>query len=205
MLSSNASSGSGSDHAGVPSTAVPAGGSGPSGGSGGGRPSGGAPRGGWSRRWKIAGISAAVVGVLTLGACSHAGHRGWAGGPGMAGPADPERAAQFAEKMADRLVSRVDGTPEQRQRIAGIAQGATTDLLPLREQARATRLQSIELLRAPTVDRAGIEALRVEQLRLADAASKRLAQAIGDAAEVLTPEQRAKLAERMAARRGWRS
>jgi periplasmic protein CpxP/Spy len=161
-------------------------------------------RGGWRRRWKIAGIAAAVAGVLTLGACSHAGHRGWGGGPGMAGAADPERAAQFAEKMADRLVSRVDGTPQQKQRIAEIAQAATKDLLPLREQARAMRLQSIELLKAPTVDRGGIEKLRAEQIRLADEASRRLAQAIGDAAEVLTPEQRARLADGIATRRGWR-
>jgi Spy/CpxP family protein refolding chaperone len=54
-----------------------------------------------------------------------------------------------------------------------------------------------ELLLAPSVDRAQIEALRAEQVRALDEASKRLVGAFGDAAELLTPEQRAALAEEM--------
>jgi len=115
----------------------------------------------------------------------------------MSGPIDPERAARFTEKMADRVVGAVDGTPEQRQRIAAIAQAALTDLAPMREKARDGRRRGLELLRAPTVDRTAIEALRVEQVALADAASKRVTQALADSAEVLTPEQRARLADRM--------
>jgi protein CpxP len=161
-----------------------------------------APRRGFlSRRWKIAGLAAAVAGALSLGACSHGPHRGW-GDSASAGQMDPDRAAKFTGKMADRIVSAVDGTPEQRQKIAAIAQGATNDLMPLREQMRAARRQSIELLSAATIDRAAIERLRADQLTLADTASKRLAQALADTAEVLTPEQRVKLAERMQKRRG---
>lgn len=167
--------------------------------------SGGRRRGFWQRsRWRLAGLAAAVAGALALGACSHPGHGGW-GGPGMAGQVDPERAAQFTEKMADRIVSRVDGTPEQKQKIAAIAQAAMKDLMPVRDQARSARQQSLELFKAPTIDRAAIEKLRVEQIQLADTASKRMAQAIADAAEVLTPEQRVRLAERMQqrGRRSW--
>ena len=61
----------------------------------------------------------------------------------------------------------------------------------------AARKRAVELLAEPTVDRAAIEALRAEQVARADAASKRLARALGDAAEVLTPEQRKQLAERI--------
>jgi Spy/CpxP family protein refolding chaperone len=154
-----------------------------------------------SRRWRVAGIAAAVAGVLTLGACSHGPHRGWGDGP-MSGQMDPERAARFTEKMADRIVSEVDGTPEQKQRIAAIAQGAMTDLMPMREKVRDGRRRSVELLRAPTIDRAAIETLRAEQIALADGASKRFAQAMADTAEVLTPEQRVKLADRMQRRMG---
>jgi Spy/CpxP family protein refolding chaperone len=53
------------------------------------------------------------------------------------------------------------------------------------------------LMGGQNVDRAGMEKLRAEQIALADTASKRVTQALGDAAEVLTPAQRQKLAERM--------
>jgi Spy/CpxP family protein refolding chaperone len=158
-------------------------------------------RGGFARRWTRAGLAAAVAGVLALGACSHGPHRGWGDGP-MSGQVDPERAARFTEKMADRIVSAADGTPEQRQRIGAIGQAAVKDLAPLREQMRAARGRSIALLSAATIDRAAIEALRAEQVALADATSKRLAQALADTADVLTPEQRVKLAERVSRRMG---
>ncbi len=153
------------------------------------------------RRWRIAGVAAAVAGALALGACSHGGRAGWHDGP-MSGQMDPERAARFAERMADRIISAVDGSPEQKQRIRGIAQAAVTDLAPLREQARAARRDGVALLSAATIDRAAIEGLRAKQVGLADGASKRIAQALADTAEVLTPEQRIRLAERMQRRAG---
>ena len=48
---------------------------------------------------------------------------------------------------------------------------------------------------APTIDRTAIERLRAEQIALAETASKRIAQALADAAEVLNPEQRKKVAD----------
>ncbi len=47
------------------------------------------------------------------------------------------------------------------------------------EKARAARERAAQLLLQPKVDRAAIEAFRAEQMALADAASKRLAQARG--------------------------
>lgn len=149
-------------------------------------------------RWRMAGMAALAAGALTLGACSWGGghrgdhHSGWSGGP-----IDPERAARYAEKMADRIVSTTDGTPEQKQKIQTIAQSAITDLAPMREQFGQARREAMSLLGAATVDRAAMEALRAKQIVLADNASKRLTQALADTAEVLSPEQRAKLAERM--------
>jgi Spy/CpxP family protein refolding chaperone len=105
--------------------------------------------------------------------------------------------------MADRVIDAVDGTAEQRQRIQAIARAASDDLVPLGERTRTARRQSVELLAAATVDRAAIEALRADQIALADTASRRIAQALADTAEVLTPQQRTKLAERLQ-RRGWR-
>lgn len=159
-----------------------------------------APRDPARRGWRVAALAAAVAGVLALGACSHGPGHAWRGGwydGAMSGPIDPERAARVAERMADRIVGMVDGSTEQRRRLVAIAQAAATELAPLREQAREARVRALDLLRAQTVDRAAIEALRAAQVGLADAASKRIAAAFADAAEVLTPEQRVLLADRL--------
>jgi Spy/CpxP family protein refolding chaperone len=65
----------------------------------------------------------------------------------------------------------------------------------MRDKARATHLRARELLLAPTVDRAAIESLRTEQMALADAFTKRVADALADMASVLTLEQRRKIAD----------
>jgi Spy/CpxP family protein refolding chaperone len=56
------------------------------------------------------------------------------------------------------------------------------------------------LLAAPTIDRAALEQARVARMQVEDARSRRIVQAMADAAEVLTPEQRTKVAERFAKR-----
>jgi Spy/CpxP family protein refolding chaperone len=74
--------------------------------------------------------------------------------------------------------------------------GAANDLASIRGQARDLRRKSMDLLAAPTIDRAQIENLRLQQLQIHETVSRRMTQAFTDAAEVLTPEQRAKLAEK---------
>jgi periplasmic protein CpxP/Spy len=81
-----------------------------------------------------------------------------------------------------------------------IASAAMADLRPLREQARQARRRSMELLAAQSIDRAALEQQRLLQMQAADARSRRTVQAMADAAEVLTPEQRAKAAERIGSR-----
>ena len=109
------------------------------------------------------------------------------------------------------LAIEIDATNEQQEKLRAIVKGAVKDLLPMREKAVSARQRGRMLLTQPTVDRAAIEALRAEQLALADAASKRFAQALGDVAEVLTPEQRRKIDDRLTELRerrgfwhGWR-
>ena len=77
------------------------------------------------------------------------------------------------------------------------AKAAAKDLLPLRDKLQSGHKQAIALMGGQNVDRAGMERLRAEQLALADTASKRVTQALGDAADVLTQAQRQKIAERM--------
>lgn len=108
--------------------------------------------------------------------------------------------AANVEDRADRMVRHfaveIDASAEQQEKLRGIMRGAVKDVLPAHEKAHAARLQARELLSQPTINRAEIEKFRAEQIGLADAVSKRIAQAIGDAAEVLTAEQRKKLNDR---------
>ena len=55
----------------------------------------------------------------------------------------------------------------------------------------------MELLAAPTIDKAAIEAVRAEQVANMTAKSKLMTDAMIEAADILTPEQRATLAEEM--------
>jgi Spy/CpxP family protein refolding chaperone len=131
----------------------------------------------------------------------HDGHR-HEGPRHGAGPMSPERADARLDRMAERLVRSVDGTPEQQQKVSEIAKAAARDLRELRGKGDDLRRQGMDLLKAPTIDRTALEGLRSQQMAVADAVSKRMATAFADAAEVLTPEQRGKLAEHLQARRG---
>lgn len=107
---------------------------------------------------------------------------------------------RMAERGMEHMFKEVDATPEQKAKLTQLAQNAQKDLQPLREQLRAARQKGMDLLAAPTVDRAALEKLRAEQTQLMDALSKRMLTHMADAAEVLTPAQRAKLAEKMKSR-----
>jgi len=106
------------------------------------------------------------------------------------------------ERRVNRVLGLVDASTEQRQKVRAILEAAGNDLYPIRQQRMENRKQIGQALAAATIDRAKIEQLRQEQLKLDDTASKRMTDAITDAAEVLTPAQRAELAKRMERRRG---
>jgi periplasmic protein CpxP/Spy len=108
--------------------------------------------------------------------------------------------ARMAERRIEHMIKEVDGTPEQKAKLTQLAQLAAKDLQPLHEQHMAARRKGMELLAAPSVDRTALEKLRTEQTQLMDGISRRMLMHMADAAEVLTPAQRNKLAEKMKVR-----
>ena len=144
------------------------------------------------RRWLF--IATVVLAAALTGAVASRAISQHAFGPSfMSGTFDPARAEDRADRMTRHVAIELDATNDQQEKLRTIAKGAVKDLLPMREKSLSGRQRAHALLTQPTVDRAAIEALRAEQMALADAASKRIAQALGDAAEVLTPEQRRKM------------
>jgi Spy/CpxP family protein refolding chaperone len=138
----------------------------------------------------LAGGVAAGVGFKAFG------HGRWRGH----GPIDPADLEKGVERMLKHFYVEIEATDAQKARLEPIVKQAARDLLPLRENFHAGRREAIELLSQERVDPAALEALRAKQIGLADDASRRLARAIGEAAEVLTPEQRRELAARFARR-----
>jgi Spy/CpxP family protein refolding chaperone len=111
--------------------------------------------------------------------------------------------APLTPAQTKHMAIELDATTDQQAKIAGIAKAAVGDLRTLREKAQAARTQAIALLTAPTIDRTAIERLRADQIALAETASKRIAQALEDSAEVLSPEQRRKVADWVALGSPW--
>lgn len=146
----------------------------------------------WGRRALFAGGLAALFASAT--AMAHPGFGGFGGGR------DLQSSQEWAELAARQMLRKVDATSEQQAKIGAIVAAAVKDIQPLREQARAARGDAMKLMGAPTVDWAAAEQLRLGQIALHEQISKRMMQAMLDAAEVLTPQQREKLAKVMAER-----
>ena len=117
----------------------------------------------------------------------------WRGGPGGPGGFDPAFAEAHADSMIRHLAVELGANAEQQEKLGTIVKATLKDVLPVRDKMLAARKQARELLTTEKVDRAALEKLRADQIATHDAASKRLVQALADAAEVLTPEQRKKL------------
>jgi len=129
-------------------------------------------------------------------------HGGWHRAGFMGGPLDPASIEEHADQTIRRLAVETDATAEQQDELRGIVDAAVEDTLPILEQAQAGRVHAHDLLTHATIDRVALEKLRSEQMALWDAASKRITQGVGDATEVLTPEQRRKIGELLPPDRG---
>ena len=146
----------------------------------------------------------AVVAGLTGAAITNAFSRGpgfgpghWHGGGMMGESFDPAQAEDRADRMVRHMAIELDATDTQQDKLRAVVKAAVKDLIPLRDKVQSARLKARELLTQPTIDRAEIEKFRTEQVALADTFSKRVSQAIGDAADILTPDQRRKLNDRL--------
>jgi len=147
-------------------------------------------------KWLAASVVLAMAGTVAVsawadrGAGGHGGHRMGSHGMFLGSP-------EHMARGIDRLLDGVDATDAQRTQIKAIVQQAAADLKGQRDAGRTLRDQAMQLFTAPAVDAAAAESLRQQMLAQHDTASRRTLQAMLEISGVLTPEQRATLAEKM--------
>ena len=140
------------------------------------------------RRWGLL-LALPLAGALTLPAVSalagagfHRGDRGGEMGEGFAG-----------RQMAKRLDA-VGATDAQKAQIKSTWQNLRPQLRAVREERVKVRQDLRKALTAATIDTAQVEKLRKQSIQLADRASTLVTQGMVASAQVLTPDQRQKIA-----------
>jgi Spy/CpxP family protein refolding chaperone len=100
------------------------------------------------------------------------------------------------------MLTKIGASDAQKSQIEGLLKPALADMKSAHESHSAAFQQFHEAITAPSIDRARLEALRAGQVKSLDEASKRMVTAISDAAEVLSPDQRAALAAQISKHHG---
>ncbi|MEO7689928.1 MAG: Spy/CpxP family protein refolding chaperone [Sphingomonas sp.] len=100
-----------------------------------------------------------------------------------------------------QMLDAVGASEDQKTKIGSILHTGFEPMAKLHEDMGATHKALHQILAAPTVDRAALEQLRAAEIARIDSASRAATGAMADAAEVLRPDQRAKLVA-MAAEHG---
>jgi len=107
----------------------------------------------------------------------------------------------MAMAHVSKMLDEVGASADQKSRVEAILHAGLAPMADLHRGMAQTHASLHAILTAPTIDRAALEQLRAAQIARIDEASRTLTKAIADAAEVLTPEQRAKLASLMSQHR----
>ena len=156
------------------------------------------------RVWKQSAIALVLVGGgFALGAASLAVAHGDMGPGGMEhgwGHHHGPRVGMI-QHFTRRALDDVGASTAQEDKVHDIIASAYTELQKDGGGERGTmRKQVLELMKAPTLDKAAFEKLRAQKISDMETKSKVVSNALFDAAGQLTPEQRAKLVDKIEAR-----
>lgn len=143
-------------------------------------------------KYVLIGFLIAIVGAGAFAAHKH--RSAWHGG---------DRFSNFVEHRLDNALEELDATFDQKAKVKPVLRQASEDLRKVFLDMRNNRDAYMLALLSSKVDREKVEQLRAEQFAAMDQASQRVAKAITDAAEVLTPMQRGRLATKIERRHRW--
>ncbi len=120
--------------------------------------------------------------------------------PGMGGPMMGERDAEgmpFAGHHLKHLLDEAKASEAQRAQIYQISEKAQADIRALHEEGHSLHEEALAFWAKPKLDAAEAENLRQRMDAHHEVMSKRITQALLDVGNVLTPAQRATVAESM--------
>ena len=156
------------------------------------------------KAWWIGGMTLVAASVVALSAHAFGGGHGGGHGGGMGWGDGPRSGMHMGGRGLDRMLDGANATPEQRTKIKQIMVAAQEDMRAQRLAHQSQRDDFVKLLSQPKIDASAVEKLRQQQLAQHDAASKRMTTALLESANVLSAEQRAKVAEQMKQRMAMR-
>jgi Spy/CpxP family protein refolding chaperone len=151
-------------------------------------------------RWMVVSVLVVAAAGVAVSAEAQERHHGMRGGDGGHGMMMFGGSPQQMGRRIDHMLDGLNATDAQRSQVKQIASAAATDLRAQREAGKGLRERSLQIFAAPTVDAAAAESVRAQMLAQHDQTSRRTLQAMLDISKVLTPEQRAKIGERLKAR-----
>jgi Spy/CpxP family protein refolding chaperone len=140
----------------------------------------------WTKRVALVALGLGTVVLL-----------GGAAGKRMHGPGHMEH--MFGKRL-EKLLDEVNATPEQRQQITAIKDELVAKRRAAREAHRADLQELLALWESPNPDRGRVHARIDERAREHVAFAHETADALAKVHGILTPEQRAQVAEKM---RSW--
>ena len=148
-------------------------------------------------RWMMVSVLVVAAAAVAVSAEAQENPHGMRGGDGghrmMMFGGSPRQ----MERRIDHLLDGLNATDVQRAQIKQIATAAATDLRAQREAGKGLRERSLQIFAAPSVDAAAAESVRAQMQAQHEQASRRTLQAMLEVSKVLTPEQRAKIGERL--------
>ena len=138
----------------------------------------------------LGGVVGAILTVSVGAFAQFGGHRG-----ARNGALDSDFIIERSEFAVEMLLGRIDATEAQQAQVKLIVEGVIGDVQIVMSEHGTAHETVREILSQPYIDRVALEQLRADALLQADTTSQRMIQALADAAEVLTPEQRVELME----------
>ncbi|WP_018150885.1 Spy/CpxP family protein refolding chaperone [Leeia oryzae] len=146
----------------------------------------------------------AGLGLAAAYTVSYAAPRDAANCPMMDGQGGPDQMGRNMDRKMDRRQHGMDNlmqsagmTADQQAKLKKLADDARTSSASLRDQMRKQHDEFRQLLAAPKLDTAKLEANRKARLALMDTVSKQEQTNLLAALAILTPEQKAKLGDKV--------